>query len=138
MEILNIDCRAKIAPTRNSASAQLPESVPTAKKSHEHPTRPSTKSNASLYFVGTATTILDWEGFRLMTDPNFLHAGDHVHLGPGVTGTRLTNPAVDLEDLPHIDAILLSHYHASVYCLHVLGLHLYRLAIISMRKLRNH
>lgn len=44
--------------------------------------------------------------------PNFLHAGDHVHLGPGVTGTRLTNPAVNLEDLPHMDAVLLSHYHA--------------------------
>lgn len=47
-----------------------------------------------------------------MTDPNFLHAGDHVHLGPGVTGTRVTNPAVDLHDLPRIDAVLLSHYHA--------------------------
>ena len=47
-----------------------------------------------------------------MTDPNFLHAGDHVHLGPGVTGTRLTNPAVDLHDLPNIDVVLLSHYHA--------------------------
>jgi hypothetical protein len=23
----------------------------------------------------------------------------HVHVGPGVTGTRLTNPAVDLHDL---------------------------------------
>ncbi|KAK5938508.1 hypothetical protein PMZ80_009479, partial [Knufia obscura] len=53
-----------------------------------------------------------WEGFTLMTDPNFLHAGDHVHLGPGVTGTRQTNPAVNLEDLPQVDAILLSHYHA--------------------------
>jgi Cft2 family RNA processing exonuclease len=40
------------------------------------------------------------------------HAGDHVHLGPGVTGTRVTNPAVDLNDLPHVDAVLLSHYHA--------------------------
>jgi L-ascorbate metabolism protein UlaG (beta-lactamase superfamily) len=47
-----------------------------------------------------------------MTDPNFLHAGDHVHLGPGVTGTRVTNPAVDLHSLPRIDAVLLSHYHA--------------------------
>jgi len=47
-----------------------------------------------------------------MTDPNFLHAGDHVHLGPGVTGTRVTNPAVDLHALPRIDALLLSHYHA--------------------------
>lgn len=46
-----------------------------------------------------------------MTDPNFLHAGDHVHLGPGVTSTRLRNPAVDLHQLPRIDLVLLSHYH---------------------------
>ncbi|KAF7510714.1 hypothetical protein GJ744_006080 [Endocarpon pusillum] len=68
--------------------------------------------NASIFFVGTATTILEWEGIRVMTDPNFLHAGDHVHLGPGVTGTRKTNPAIDLHDLPNIDLVLLSHYHA--------------------------
>jgi hypothetical protein len=47
-----------------------------------------------------------------MTDPNFLHAGDHVHLGPGVVGTRQTNPALDLHELPRIDVVLLSHYHA--------------------------
>jgi L-ascorbate metabolism protein UlaG (beta-lactamase superfamily) len=47
-----------------------------------------------------------------MTDPNFLHAGDHVHLGPGVTATRKTNPALDLHELPRIDVVLLSHYHA--------------------------
>ncbi|KAL0258454.1 hypothetical protein SLS55_005947 [Diplodia seriata] len=47
-----------------------------------------------------------------MTDPNFLHAGDHVHLGPGVRGTRVTDPAISLEQLPRIDAVLLSHYHA--------------------------
>lgn len=29
-----------------------------------------------------------------------------------MTGTRLTNPAVDLEQLPRIDVVLLSHYHA--------------------------
>lgn len=29
-----------------------------------------------------------------------------------MTGTRLTNPAVDLHSLPRIDAVLLSHYHA--------------------------
>lgn len=46
-----------------------------------------------------------------MTDPNFLHSGDHVPLGPGVTSNRLTDPAVELEELPGIDAVLLSHYH---------------------------
>ncbi|KAF5639932.1 metallo-hydrolase oxidoreductase [Fusarium sp. NRRL 52700] len=61
--------------------------------------------------VGTATTIIEWEKLLLLTYPNFLHAGDHVHLGPGVTAERQTNPAVDLHELPSLDAILLSHYH---------------------------
>nr|OQO24538.1 hypothetical protein B0A51_06787 [Rachicladosporium sp. CCFEE 5018] len=98
-------------PTRDGKSAP-PSTLPAAKASKTHPTAPSNTTNASLFFVGTATTILEWQGIRLLTDPNFLHAGDHVHLGPGVTGTRVTNPAVDLEDLPNIDLILLSHYHA--------------------------
>ncbi|KAF5584237.1 metallo-hydrolase oxidoreductase [Fusarium pseudoanthophilum] len=76
-----------------------------------HPGGSEGDENASVYFIGTATTILEWEGFRLLTDPNFLHAGDHVHLGPGVTAERQTNPAVDLHELPSLDAILLSHYH---------------------------
>lgn len=96
-------------PTRDHTH---PESLPAAQNVKHHPTKASNSENASIYFIGTATTILEWEGIRLMTDPNFLHAGDHVHLGPGVTGTRQTNPAVDLHELPRIDVVLLSHYHA--------------------------
>ncbi|KAH6874362.1 beta-lactamase-like protein [Thelonectria olida] len=76
-----------------------------------HPNGSKGDENASVLFIGTATTIIEWEGIRVLTDPNFLHAGDHVHLGPGVTAERLTNPAIDLSDLPPLDAILLSHYH---------------------------
>ncbi|KAI0548460.1 Metallo-hydrolase/oxidoreductase [Xylaria curta] len=72
----------------------------------------STKpEDASVYFIGNATTIIEWQGLRILTDPNFLHAGDHVHLGPGVTARRLRNPVVDLHELPPIDIMLLSHYH---------------------------
>ncbi|XPT02026.1 hypothetical protein M3J09_011149 [Ascochyta lentis] len=93
-------------------NASVPTALPQAKETKLHPANaPDASTNASLFFVGTATTILEWEGLRILTDPNFLHAGDHVHLGPGVSATRKTNPAVDLEELPHIDAILLSHYH---------------------------
>ncbi|KAK5211025.1 hypothetical protein LTR47_001744 [Exophiala xenobiotica] len=110
---ITIDPTKKQAPTRDyPPSKALKEHLPTAKSTKSHPRNPSSRINASLFFVGTATTILEWQGLRLMTDPNFLHAGDHVHLGPGVTGTRKTNPAVDLHDLPHIDLVLLSHYHA--------------------------
>ncbi|OAL32429.1 hypothetical protein AYO22_00451 [Fonsecaea multimorphosa] len=113
---ITVDTSKKQSPIRNAAQgATLKDQLPPAKSSQTYPQQTSAVSaglNASLFFVGTATTVLEWEGLRLMTDPNFLHAGDHVHLGPGVRGTRKTNPAVDLEDLPHIDLVLLSHYHA--------------------------
>ncbi|GFF30866.1 conserved hypothetical protein [Aspergillus udagawae] len=110
MKRLSIDPRQNIPPIRDSPATSLPASLPEAKNIKTNPARAG-EENASVYFVGTATTIFEWEGMRLMTDPNFLHAGDHVHLGPGVTATRRTNPAVDLHELPRIDLVLLSHYH---------------------------
>jgi L-ascorbate metabolism protein UlaG (beta-lactamase superfamily) len=68
-------------------------------------------SKGSIFFVGTATVILRCAGFTILTDPNFLHAGDHVHLGYGLTSERLTEPAIDIEQLPPIDLCVLSHYH---------------------------
>src|SRR6185295_9814600 len=32
----------------------------------------------SIFFVGTATVIIRYGGFTILTDPNFLHNGDHV------------------------------------------------------------
>lgn len=57
-------------------------------KSHTHPFYPPLKTNANVVFIGNATTLLTYHGARILTDPNFLHADDHVHLGPGVTATR--------------------------------------------------
>ena len=68
-------------------------------------------ATGSIFFVGTATVILRYAGFTILTDPNFLHAGDHVHLGYGLTSERLTNPAIDIEELPPLDFVVLSHYH---------------------------
>ena len=65
----------------------------------------------SIFFVGTATVVIRYAGFAILTDPNFLHAGDHVHLGYGLTSVRRTNPAVKMEDLPALDFVLLSHLH---------------------------
>ncbi|RMZ73972.1 metallo-hydrolase oxidoreductase [Pyrenophora seminiperda CCB06] len=108
--------RIQITPNSSGPPTNLdttvPDSLPDAKETKIHPQNaPDASTNASLFFVGTATTILEWEGIRILTDPNFLHAGDHVHLGPGVNATRQTNPAIDLDQLPRIDVILLSHYH---------------------------
>jgi L-ascorbate metabolism protein UlaG (beta-lactamase superfamily) len=65
----------------------------------------------SIFFVGTATTLIRNNGFTLLTYPNFIHAGDHVHPGYGLISERLTNPAIDIEQLPPVDACLLSHMH---------------------------
>jgi L-ascorbate metabolism protein UlaG (beta-lactamase superfamily) len=68
-------------------------------------------AKGSVFFIGTATVVLRLGGFTILTDPNFLHAGDHVHLGYGLTSERLTEPALDINELPPVDFCVLSHYH---------------------------
>ena len=65
----------------------------------------------SLQFVGNATTVLRLGPFTLLTDPNFLHKGQWTHIGQGVVSRRLTDPAIEIADLPELDAVLLSHLH---------------------------
>jgi L-ascorbate metabolism protein UlaG (beta-lactamase superfamily) len=65
----------------------------------------------SIFFIGTATTVVKFGGFTILTDPNFLHAGDHVHLGYGFKSQRLTEPAIAIDQLPVLDLCLLSHLH---------------------------
>lgn len=64
-----------------------------------------------LQFIGTATTLLSLGPFRILTDPNFLHQGERAHLGYGLTSKRLTQPALRPDELPPLDAVLLSHLH---------------------------
>lgn len=68
-------------------------------------------ARGSIFFVGTATVIIRYGGFTILTDPNFLHKGDHVHLGYGMTSERLTEPALSVDQLPPVDFVLLSHMH---------------------------
>jgi L-ascorbate metabolism protein UlaG (beta-lactamase superfamily) len=63
------------------------------------------------HFIGTATTVVTLGSFTLLTDPNFLHRGQRAYLGWGLSSRRLTDPAVEPEDLPPLDAVLLSHLH---------------------------
>ena len=64
-----------------------------------------------LTFIGTATVLLRLAGITLLTDPNFLHAGDHAPLGMGLRSRRLTEPAMQPADLPPLDLVVLSHHH---------------------------
>ncbi|KAK3298815.1 beta-lactamase superfamily domain-containing protein [Chaetomium fimeti] len=58
--------------------------------------------------IGTATAIIHVDGINLLTDPVFSPAGTEWDLGVAVLKISDT-PAKGLADLPHIDAVLLSH-----------------------------
>ncbi|KAH6631294.1 beta-lactamase-like protein [Chaetomium tenue] len=95
--------------THSKHHPQHPQPPPPPNPPNQPAPEPDT---ASIYFIGTATTLISHPPLRLLTDPNFLHSGAHIHLGPGVLATRLTDPAVpDLGSLPPVDVLLLSHYH---------------------------
>ncbi|GAA2773478.1 MBL fold metallo-hydrolase [Nonomuraea dietziae] len=66
---------------------------------------------AGVRFIGNATTLIRYKGFTLLTDPNFLHRGQRAYLGYGLTSRRLTEPALDISQLPPLDAVVLSHMH---------------------------
>jgi L-ascorbate metabolism protein UlaG (beta-lactamase superfamily) len=68
-------------------------------------------AEASLQFIGNATMLLRVDGFTVLTDPTFVHRHESVPLGYGLRTTRLTDPAVEIDDLPPIDFVLLSHFH---------------------------
>jgi L-ascorbate metabolism protein UlaG (beta-lactamase superfamily) len=68
-------------------------------------------AEASLFFIGTATTLIRFGELTLLTDPNFLHAGQHAYLGHGLVSRRSTEPALDVTELPPLDGVVLSHLH---------------------------
>src|SRR4051812_8111706 len=65
----------------------------------------------SITFIGTATVLIRFGGFTILTDPNFLHGGERIHLGYGLHARRLTEPALAIEQLPELDLVVLSHMH---------------------------
>ena len=68
-------------------------------------------TSGSLQFIGTATVLIRYAGFTILTDPNFLHKGERVRLGYGLRSTRRTDPALEIDQLPPLDLVLLSHLH---------------------------
>jgi L-ascorbate metabolism protein UlaG (beta-lactamase superfamily) len=62
-------------------------------------------------FIGNATTLVSAGGLTLLTDPNFLHQGQRAYLGYGLVSKRRHNPALQIDQLPPLNAIVLSHMH---------------------------
>jgi L-ascorbate metabolism protein UlaG (beta-lactamase superfamily) len=71
----------------------------------------ATFDEGNVYFIGNATTLIRFGGLTILTDPAFLHKGEHVDLGHGIWARREVEPACQIADLPPIDLVVLSHYH---------------------------
>jgi L-ascorbate metabolism protein UlaG (beta-lactamase superfamily) len=65
----------------------------------------------SIEFIGNATVLIRYGGLTLLTDPNFVHRGVEVPLGYGLSTVRLTNPSMEIDQLPPLDLVVLSHHH---------------------------
>jgi L-ascorbate metabolism protein UlaG (beta-lactamase superfamily) len=68
-------------------------------------------STGSIFFIGTATVLIRYAEFAILTDPNFIHRHEQVDLGYGLSATRQTDPAMEIHELPPLDLVLLSHFH---------------------------
>jgi L-ascorbate metabolism protein UlaG (beta-lactamase superfamily) len=67
--------------------------------------------NCFITHIGTATMLLEIGSLRLLTDPVFDPAGGRYSFGYGTGSRKLTAPALRLEELGKIDAVLVSHDH---------------------------
>jgi len=65
----------------------------------------------SIVFIGNATVLIRFGGLTILTDPTFIHRHEQVSIGYGLHSTRLTDPAIDIDGLPPLDLVVLSHFH---------------------------
>lgn len=68
-------------------------------------------STGSIFFIGNATVLIRYGGLTVLTDPTFIHKHQEVSIGYGLSARRLTNPALEISELPPLDLIVLSHFH---------------------------
>jgi L-ascorbate metabolism protein UlaG (beta-lactamase superfamily) len=59
--------------------------------------------------IGGPTTLLEIGGWRLLTDPTFDAPGRRYHFGWGTTSRKVAGPAVAVDVIAPIDAVLLTH-----------------------------
>ncbi len=64
-----------------------------------------------LTHIGGPTLLIEFGGWRLLTDPTFDPAGGDYKFGWGTGSTKLTAPSIGPGQVGEIDAVLLSHDH---------------------------
>ena len=68
-------------------------------------------SSVRITHIGGPTTLIEVEGWRLLTDPTFDPPGQTYDFGWGSHSQKLAGPAVAASALLPVDAVLLTHDH---------------------------
>jgi len=68
-------------------------------------------SRARITHIGGPTTLIEVDGWRLLTDPTFDPPGGSYGFGWGSGSRKLAGPAVAASEVGPVDAVLLSHDH---------------------------
>jgi L-ascorbate metabolism protein UlaG (beta-lactamase superfamily) len=58
--------------------------------------------------IGGPTTLIEFGGWRLLTDPTFDSPGQKYNFGWGTSSRKLSGPAIAAVDVGPIDAVLLT------------------------------
>ena len=86
------------APARGTPPVRLANDGAELRANGTHPT---------ITWVGHATLLVQLAGVNILTDPNWSE-----HVGPPILGVnRLVAPGIHFEDLPRIQAVVISHDH---------------------------
>ena len=72
------------------------------------PELPAEAAELAVTWFGHSSALLEVDGHRVLVDPVW---GERVSPSPLIGPTRLHEPAMPVEDLPRIDAVLISHDH---------------------------
>ena len=70
-----------------------------------------TADTLKLTLIGGPTVLIEYDGFRLLTDPTFDPPGEYQGPHSPVKHRKLSGPAIPAEEIGTLDAILLSHDH---------------------------
>lgn len=68
-------------------------------------------TDVTITHIGGPTALIEFDGWRILTDPTFDPAGRRYSFGLGTSSRKVRGPALEADELGHVDAVLLTHDH---------------------------
>ena len=104
---------ATLGGTARVDAARFPSEAPGAPRllhlpSREWPGGHGAPAEGSVTWIGEATVLIRSHGMTVLTDPTFLRRGEPARIVPGLPHRRRSDPAIDIDELPPIDLVVLS------------------------------